>query len=736
MNISLAWALFVTDRRPYLDFIRSLTGGGLAISAMAAAPAMAQEDPGASTALPTIQVQGTGQAAADTATGPIDGYVARRTAVGTKTDTPIVEIPQAISVVGRDQMDDQGVVTADEALRYSSGVLSAPYGPDTRNDWFFVRGFDITQTGVYRNGMQLFSTGLAGWRVDPFSLERIDVLKGPASVTFGASAPGGLVNMVSKSPTEETLRYLEFGVDTNGQSFGAYDFSGKATKDGTFLYRLTGRGHFGGTMVDNVDDAGTFIAPAITWNPNQDTSLTVRAQYQKDNTQPLGGFLPYTGTEQETVNGQKIPRDFFTSDKDRDAYRREQSMIGWEFSHRFNDTWQFRQNAAYNYLNLFYRALYPFGYTDASQKELFRINFKTAPEVHLFTVDNQAQSDFMTGPVAHTVLMGVDYRRYHIADDQATAYDQQFPLSIDNPDYDQSVQDATYQRYILTQQTLDDVGFYLQDQAKITDKLILTLAGRYDVTQLETDNRLAATTSERDQDNWSGKVGVNYVFESGIAPYAAVSTFFNPQVGTNVSGQQFRAEEGHQYEAGVKYVPPGWNATMTASIFSLTRKNVLTPDPDNSLNQIQTGEVRSNGFELEAVTSPMRGLKLIGAFTAMDLEVTKSEGVDEGKKPVADPQVLASAWADYTHQTGPFKGVGAGVGLRYRGQSYADQANEERVDDVLLSDAALHYERGAWRVALNVTNLFDTHYVAACNGINSCFYGDSRRTMLSLRVKW
>jgi iron complex outermembrane receptor protein len=684
--------------------------------------------------LPTITIEGSSEGA-DSSTGPLDGYVARRSAVGTKTDTPIAEIPQAISVVGRRQMDAQGVTTVDQALRYTAGVRSQPFGPDTRNDWFYIRGFDATQTGLYRNGLQLFSTGLAGWRADPFSLERIDVLKGPSSVNFGASAPGGLINLISKHPTEETLRYLEFGIDNFGQSSAAYDFSGKATEDGTFLYRLTGRGHMGGTQTDNVDDNGVFIAPAITWRPNLDTSLTVLASYQKDDTAPLGGFLPYDGTERRAATG-RIPRDFFVSDKDRDAYRRDQAMIGYEFAHRIDDTWQVRQNVAYNYLNLFYRALYPFGYTDSSQKELYRINFKTSPEVHLFTVDNQAQADFATGPITHTVLMGVDYKRYHIADDQATASDPSFPLNLANPDYNQPVKDAPYKRYVLNQQTLNDVGFYLQDQIKLTPKLILTLAGRYDLTSLQTDNRLTATTTERDQDNWSGKAGLNYLFDNGIAPYIAVSTFFNPTVGVNAYGEPFKSESGYQYEAGVKYVPPNINASVTAAVFSLTRKNVLTTDPANPLNQVQQGEVRSRGVELEGVASPMPGLSLIASFTAMDLEVTKSDGEDEGKKPTGIPQVLGAVWADYTLPKGIFKGVGAGAGLRYQGQSYADEANDYRVDDALLTDAALHYERAGWRVALNVTNLFDKHYVAGCDGIYSCFYGEGRRAMLTLAVRW
>ncbi|SNB64314.1 iron complex outermembrane recepter protein [Arboricoccus pini] len=689
----------------------------------------------ATSILPTVDVEGAG-GQAGSSTGPVNGYVARRSAVGTKTDTPIAEVPQAISVVGREQMTAQAAQTVDEAVRYSAGVRAQPFGPDTRNDWFYIRGFDVTQTGLYRNGLQLFATGLASWRVDPFGLERIDVLKGPASASFGASAPGGLINLISKRPTEEPLRYLEFGVDNYGQATAGYDFGGKATKDGTFLYRLTGRGHTGGTMIDHVDNQGVFIAPAITWKPNLDTSLTVMALYQKDNTAPLGGFLPYDGVERQTVSGQRIPRDFFTSDKDRDKYHRDQAMVGYEFQHRIDDTWQVRQNLAYNYLNLYYRSLYPYGYNDAAQKQLYRINFKTSPEVHLFTVDNQVQADFATGPVDHTLLLGIDYKRYHIADDQATAWDVGFPLSIDKPDYNQPVKDATYQRYIFNQQTLNDVGFYLQDQAKLTEKLVLTLAGRYDLTTLETDNRLTAITSQRDQDNWSGKVGLNYLFENGITPYASVSTFFNPTVGVNADGQAFKSEEGHQYEAGVKYLPPNLNAQVTASVFSLTRKNVLTPDPTNSLNQIQKGEVRSNGVELEGVTSPMPGLNLLASFTAMDLEVTKSTGEDKGKKPVGQPQVLGAFWADYTHPNGRFKGLGAGLGVRYQGQSYADEANDYRVDDALLGDAAIHYERAGWRVALNVTNIMDKHYTAACNGVYSCFYGEGRRTMLTAAVKW
>lgn len=277
---------------------RSLSLAGASLFCLMS-PSFGQEagtetSPGANVVLPAITVEGQG---AESPTGPIEGYVARRSVTSTKTDTPLREVPQQVSVIGREQIRAQNARKVDEAIRYTAGVFAQQFGPDTRNDWFFLRGFDSTQTGLYKDSLHLFSTALAAWKIDPFGLEQIEVLKGPSSMVFGGTAPGGILNLTSKRPPEQTLRYAETGFDDDGQFYAGLDAGGPLTEDGRLLSRIVTRGHLGGTGTDNADDEGAFVAPSFTWRPNEDTSLTLLSMYQKDNVGQLNGFLPYEGTE-------------------------------------------------------------------------------------------------------------------------------------------------------------------------------------------------------------------------------------------------------------------------------------------------------------------------------------------------------------------------------------------------------------------------------------------------------
>ncbi|MGE3290863.1 MAG: TonB-dependent siderophore receptor [Geminicoccaceae bacterium] len=691
-------------------------------------PADVGGEPAETTVLPPVQVSETA------ATGAPVGFVATQTSAGTKTDTPISEIPQSVSVITREQMDRQGVQTVDQVGRYTPGVLSQPFGPSTRADWIYIRGFDATQTGLFLDGLQLYQTAFASWRIDPFALESVDVLRGPSSMVYGASSPGGLFNLVLKRPTAEPLRHVESGFDNFGQKYGAVDVGGPIDEEGKLLYRFTTRGHFGDTDTDHDEYDGFFVAPSFSWRPNEDTNLTVHSMFQKSNAKQSNGFLPYEGTVTRTEIG-RIAKDLYVGNPHRDKFNQDQFILGYELDHRFSDTWSLRQNAQYSYVNVFGRQLYPYGYNNPEQTELYRINFKTSPEAHLFAIDNTAVANFSTGPLEHELLTGIDYKWYRIADDQSTAWTEQFPLDLLDPDYGVSTK-SPYYRYIWNRQHIQDFGVYVQDQARFDENWVLTLGARYDWLSTETDDRLTSTTSSDSPGQASWRAGLNYLFDNGVTPYASFQTFFNPVPGVDASGHPFEPEDGQQYEVGIKYEPPGWNTLLSVAAFDLTRKNVLTPDPANPFNQVQKGEIRSRGLELEAVSSPLPGLNVIGAYTLMDLEVTESTGPDEGNVPVGVPESMASTWADYTIQSGPLAGAGAGLGVRWVGRSYADEANDLRVDDYLLTDAALYYERQGWRAAVNVTNLFDKTYVASCDGASSCFYGAGRQVLFSLGVTW
>ncbi|EIM24670.1 TonB-dependent siderophore receptor [Microvirga lotononidis] len=689
-------------------------------------------------ALETVTVEGQ----SGSATGPVNGYVPNRTATGTKTDTPIEEIPQSVSVIGREEIEDRQAQKVDEALRYTAGVYAQPYGVDSDTDWFYIRGFDAGQTGVFLNSLPLYQYAFGGFYIDPFVLERIEVLKGPSAALYGGSSIGGLVNLVSKRPTTEPLRYVETGINSWGNGYAAFDFGGALDKDRIWSYRLTGKVSGGGWETEKADDFRGVIAPALTFRPNGETALTVLASYQNMDLMHTGGFLPYVGTVVPAPYG-RISRRFYYSEPDIDLYRRDQSMIGYEFEHAINDVWTFRQNFRYAHTNSKERGPYPYGYLDSATGfpgpvpvgpnfPLYRIGFDHHTVVNTLSIDNQAEAKFGTGPLDHTLLLGLDYKYYDI--DHVQASGGGTPIGPVNPIY--GVPQGPSVPYLDQNLTMNQVGFYAQDQIRYGG-WIATLNGRYDRVSTKSTDAVGAANFSEEAGEFSGRLGLGYEFANGVTPYIAISRSFNPLIGADFFGEGFEPEIGRQYEVGVKYKPTFFDGLITASLFDLTRQNVLTSDPQHLFFEAQLGEVRSRGFEVEAQANITAGLKAVAAFTAYDIEITEdSNPLLIGKRPNVVPEILASGWLDYTIQDGTFKGVGFGAGVRYVGFSYVDNENTLKVPAATVFDAAIRYTRDNFTVALNVNNLFDNEYVSSCDTQYTCNYGAGRVATLKASYKW
>lgn len=713
-------------------------------------------------ALDTISVESEQQ----TGIGPVNGYVATQTTTGMKTDVPIIEIPQSVSVIGRDEIDDRKALKVDEALRYTAGVHSSPYGgPDPDTDWFYIRGFNATQTGIFLDNLSLYSYGFGGFQIDPFLLERIEVLKGPASVLYGGSSPGGLVNLVRKRPQEGRFGYVETGINNFGNAYFSFDINDTfaaadplskdmATKapavvtDPVWLYRLTGRIAGGDQHTDYSHDFRGVFMPQLTYRPSQQTEITVYAQIAAlDQVNVGGAFLPYYGTVKNASFG-KIKRDAYFGEPGLDNSRYTQFLLGYEFKHEFENDWTFNSSSRYGYLNKREIGPYPYGYLDPNtgwgnnpqpmtpDNLLYRIGFEGISGVNSFATDNHVRREFKTGAIEHDFIAGVDYTLYRLDNEQASG--GATPISATNPIYGMP-QGPTfvYMDQKLTQQQL---GGYLQDQMRFGGGWIATLNGRYDYLNTESVSpaTLMFSPNYKTHDSaFTGRAGLAYEFSNGVVPYVAVSSFFNPVVGVSATNTGFKPEEGYQYEAGIKYQPTFLDALITASVFQITRQNVTVPDVNNIFFDTQLGEVRSTGFELEAKANVTKNFRLIGSLTVMDMEITDDTNpLLIGNEPMLVPNVMASAWADYKFDEGHLKGVSVGAGVRYIGPSWVDDENTLKVSSATLFDAAIRYEKDNWGVALNVNNIFDTVYVAGCQGISGCGYGDSRTMTLSAHYKW
>ncbi|WNG39654.1 TonB-dependent siderophore receptor [Archangium violaceum] len=715
----------ISDRRGR-RFTLQGTLAGVSLLALATTAVAQEQEQGTPLTLDTVHVE----SERESATGPVGGYVARQSASGTKTDTSLIETPQAVSVVGQEQMEAQQAQTIVEATRYTPGVRSESFGADSRNDWFLMRGFPSQEAGYYLDGLQLFSSSFSTWRLEPFGLERIEAVRGPSSVLYGGTNPGGLLNLVSKRPPSERLLHVEAGINEYLNGYGGIDLGGPIGQSGQWFYRVTGLARGGNTQVRYIDNNRLFIAPSVTWKPSASTSLTLHGSYLVDRTRGQN-FLPFVGTVVDAPYG-RIPTDLFTSEPDLDRFKRDQALLGYEFEHRFNDTWTVRQNLRYGHLAINFQNLYGVGYEGSPENaRLARGNFVTTPLANLVTVDNQAQVRFDTGPLHHTVLFGLDYKHYALDDEQG--YEAGASLNLLNPVYGPAT--PTESRYTLNAVRQNQLGVYLQDQLRIAERLNLVLSGRQDWVGIRLDNELFPTSSYDGREQaFSGRAGLIYTFDNGLAPYVSYARSFNPVAGTNAAGELFEPERGQQLEAGIKFQPDEMKTTLNLSVFELRRENFLTTD--GAFNQLQIGEVRSRGLELEANASLMQGLDLIGSASLYQLEIIEGADFEVGKVPVGVPQLLASLWLDYTFQNGLLKGLGAGVGGRHVGASFADRENALEVPGFTLVDAGVHYEKGPWRAALNASNVLDDTYVSSCSSAAACFYGDRRRATFKVGYTW
>jgi iron complex outermembrane receptor protein len=575
--------------------------------------------------------------------------------------------------------------------------------------------------------------------LDTYGAERLELLRGPASVLYGQNGPGGLINYVSKRPTAEPQYEVEVGAGSFDRFEGRFDFSGPITEDGALQYRAIGLARDSDTQIDYVEADRIFFAPALTWE-GEDTTLTLLAHYQRDDAGWGTQFLPASGTVLDNPNGE-IPVSRFAGEADFDKYQLDQVAVGYQLEHRFNETFTVRQNARYAYIHNDSELVYGVGLNpaDPQQRLLSRVGDESESELGSVAVDNQVQAKFDTGPVAHTALLGVDFQYYDFSDRGASR--SVADLDIFDPDYGAELGDAV--PYEDSDHMQRQIGIYAQEQAKLFDKLVVVLGGRYDFAKSESTEDVFNTESESEDSAFTGRAGLVYLFDNGLAPYASYSESFMPVLGTDAAGNPFKPEEGRQYEVGLKYQPPGWNSFVTVSLFELVKQNVLTPDPaDPFNNQVQTGEIRSRGIELEGVASFDSGLDVTVAYTFLDAEITKSNAESDsgeselGNRPERTAKHSASLWADYTIPQGDFAGLGAGAGVRYIGPTFGDNFEELKLPGYTLFDASVHYDWNSFRFQLNGSNLADKAYVASCYGETSCFYGERRAVIGTVTYSW
>ncbi|AZD26914.1 TonB-dependent siderophore receptor [Pseudomonas chlororaphis] len=700
--------------------------------------------------LPTTDIKGF---ALGNALGSMEGYNATHSQIATKTSTALLETSQSVSVVTREQMDDQGSQTVSQTLRYTPGVLTNPYGATHRYDYVAMRGFnDGSVDNIYLDGLK--SMGDSGtystMQVDPYFLERVDILKGPSSVLYGRSSPGGLVALTSKKPLFEPYHQIQATVGTQGQRGMGFDFSGPVDDDKRIAYRLTGLADRSDTQFDHNKEKRYALAPTLSIDFTDDTSLTLQAYLQHD---PDGGYhsgMPADGALHQR-NGQRISEHFFEGEPGIDRYERDQQSFGYQFEHRFNDVFTARQNFRYLDSKVKLDQVYGYGWTTPTSNELNRYYTGGDEKLHAFIVDNMLQAEFLTGATKHTVLMGADYQRRKTVVDWTSG--SVAPINAFDPVYGNSA--ITYYDPLSYLRRLEQTGVYLQDLIEM-DQWRFSLGLRQDWVETSDENRLAeasrpvGTKINDKRTKLTGRAGALYLFDNGLAPYISYSESFNPNSYADSAGNPLAPTDGTQWELGLKYQPPGTDDLYTASLFRIDQENLATKLPQENFYRA-VGAVRSQGLELEAHLQLNDNLKVLGSYTFTDIEYSKSmistlsTATDiienKGNSPTQAPRHMASLWADYKFDSSSLDGLRLGGGVRYVGYSWADAENTMKVPSYTLFDASIGYDLGkvglkGVDVRLNANNLTNESYIASCASLSFCYMGEERNVAATVSYQF
>lgn len=668
------------------------------------------------TALPTVNVT----ASRETASGPVAGFVAKRSATATKTDTALSETPQTVSVIPREQIEAQAADSLDQAVQYSAGV-SLFEGGSTRSvgTRFLVRGFSTLGTSaLYLNGSKFPLNSLSG-SIEPYNYERVELLKGPASIMYGQATPGGVINLVSKRPTSTPLREVEVQAGSWDRKQIAVDLAGPVTEDGRIRYRLTGLQRDSNSMIKQMPNDRTSLSGALEWQLTNSTLVTLLATYNKidssfDSGKPLDGtLLPNSAG--------RIARDLFVGEPGVDKFNVKGTTLGYLLEHNFNDAWQFRQNLlAYDhdvdsvYSNVSARV------NPARPSLGDRVSVLRADADKGTSLDNQLHGKLRHGNVEHNLLFGLDWSKSEWSRSQTVGALP--PIDLFAPVYGaRPILGPSGSAMTRSQQ----LGFYAQDQIKFNERWIALIGGRYDTARND-----AGPGTKADKANaFTPRAALMYLSDSGFHPYYSYSRSFQPTSGSDFNLNRFKPTEGLQHEIGVKYEPKGVNASVTMAAYEITQKNVLTNDPAHVGSLVQTGEVRSRGLEIEGRAELDRRLGLIAAFSVTDAKVTQSNQGNVGTRPASVPRNMASLWADYRLESVP--GMSIGFGVRRVGEQ---EVNRMAVPSFTVYDAALRYQWDKWMFALNIKNLADKNYIAACPSV--CYYGDERNLLLTARYRW
>ncbi|AHG74891.1 CirA protein [Mannheimia varigena USDA-ARS-USMARC-1296] len=667
-------------------------------------------------------------------------------------EVPFHQAKSAVAVT-REQLDDQKVDKLDEIAKYQAGFANQIFGNDTNTNWFRVRGAEVSQAV---NGLPTFSYGFFTPYVDSFGLEAVEVTKGADSMTFGAANGGGLINYVTKRAHREKIGQGEFKTTfgSHNQYGFAADYTGKILNDESLRYRVVGSylSRDGEWYLTN--NQTLYVAPTIEWDISDKTRFTLLTSYQRDHGTPSSNFYPAYGTLVPAANGY-IDRSTNLGDPVNDTETNRQYSVGYELSHNFDNGLRLNSSYRYQHAQNFHRGSYPFSTVDANGNIDRGVVYNNGKAIS-HTLDNHLSWDYNNDWLKNTLVVGVDYRHNRVdtmyspdgwaLGSTASLYGNAYatsPTNIYNPQIGWGkAQDTKFdtQHYMLKGRQL---GFYLQNNARLADKYVLGLGVRHDRSNVSEGN--LSEDAKYNVTSYSG----SFMYEAplGLNPYFSYSESFNMPLGVSGVNKLYDPQITRQYELGVKYVPTWLDGTISVAGFRAKDTGALQ-SKDGGVTVSSGDPIYRKGMEVQIDANLTENWNATLAYTYTKSETkvatdhTYNTGLAIGTKYRNQyiPTNILSAKTAYTFNNGALSGLTLGAGIRHIGHSVATKSlynnySHYRVPSATVVDLMARYAiTPSWIAQVNVDNVGNRRYIAACDFY--CYYGAERKISGSLSYKF
>ncbi|MBI6702250.1 TonB-dependent siderophore receptor [Pseudomonas viridiflava] len=656
----------------------------------------------------------------ETAQGPVQGYRATRSVSATRTDTSLHETPQSISVVTREAVEDIGATRLQDALDYAGGVGRANNFGGQGLTTFTVRGF--TTGEFYRNGFPI-NRGYPNMP-DANTIERLEVLRGPATTLYGRGDPGGTFNVVSKQPLAERSVTLGSQLNDQGMKRGTLDASGPLDDDGRFAYRLNVVGEGGDTFRDHVETERYGVTPVLSWQVDDATRITFEGDFMRNNA-PLDRGLTRYPAQTRTAS-----RDTFFGEKDVGKLHNDNNMAQIRFDHDLNADWKLGGGIQMLDGSLKGDAIEANGLAADGRTLGRNFNYRklewTDRDVQL-----NVTGHFATAGVDHTLLAGVEYEDYDYKSiiRRSNGAVNAYTIDIFDPVYGQA-------RPALTRTTTNDkenlktYAAFVQDQVALTERMKLLAGVRFERFEHDYDTFGVGVPFTNSDNAVTPRLGLTYDLTDTVAVYANTARSFKPNTGASRLGGGFKAEEGKSYEVGVKWEALDRQLSVDAALYQIEKQNVLTTDPVDSTFSVAAGEVRSRGLDLNVVGNLTPEWRVMGSYAYVDAEVTKDNTLRSGTRLLNIPEQTFSLLNVYEFQDGALRGLGLGAGGRYVDQRAGQTANTAfSMDSYTVFDLLAFYKVNEHvKLNLDVKNVFDKEYEEGAFG-NVYAYPGAPRTV-------